>query len=86
MGSNDGGFSFDLCKRNALLERKGMAPPRAWKTGTTIAGVVYKVREASRAIAQPVRILRVRVLWCRGVERRDRGATTASMRTLDAAG
>jgi hypothetical protein len=43
MGSNGGGFDFDLCKRNALLERKGMAPPKAWKTGTTIAGVVYKV-------------------------------------------
>jgi 20S proteasome subunit beta 2 len=43
MGSNGGGFSFDLCKRNALLERKGMAPPSAWKTGTTIAGVVFKV-------------------------------------------
>ncbi|KIY99164.1 20S proteasome subunit beta 2 [Monoraphidium neglectum] len=42
MGSNGGGFDFDLCKRNALLERKGMAPPKAWKTGTTIAGVVYK--------------------------------------------
>lgn len=42
MGSNGGGFSFDMCKRNALLERKGMAPPSAWKTGTTIAGVVFK--------------------------------------------
>ena len=43
MGSNGGGFSFDLVKRNALLERKGMAPPSAWKTGTTIAGIVFKV-------------------------------------------
>lgn len=43
MGSNDGGFDFDLVKRNALLERKGVPPPSAWKTGTTIAGVVYKV-------------------------------------------
>jgi len=42
MGSNAGGFSFDLCKRNGMLERKGMTPPSAWKTGTTIAGVIYK--------------------------------------------
>lgn len=48
MGSNDGGFSFDLVKRNTLLERKGMAPPSAWKTGTTIAGVVFKVGGADR--------------------------------------
>jgi len=42
-GSNAGGFSFDLVKRNAMLQLKGMKPPSAWKTGTTIAGVVYKV-------------------------------------------
>jgi 20S proteasome subunit beta 2 len=44
MGSNDGGFDFELVKRNALLQAKGVPPPRAWKTGTTIAGVIYKVR------------------------------------------
>jgi hypothetical protein len=44
MGSNGGGFNFDLVKRNALLEGRGMPAPRAWKTGTTIAGVVYKVQ------------------------------------------
>lgn len=43
MGSDAGGFNFDLCKRNGLLEAKGMNMPKAWKTGTTIAGVVYKV-------------------------------------------
>ncbi|GIL67855.1 hypothetical protein Vafri_21148 [Volvox africanus] len=42
MGSNAGGFDFDLCKRNALLENKGMTLPKAWKTGTTIAGLIYK--------------------------------------------
>jgi 20S proteasome subunit beta 2 len=42
MGSNAGGFDFEFVKRNAMLASKGMAPPRAWKTGTTIAGVVYK--------------------------------------------
>lgn len=42
-GSNAGGFNFDLVKRNAMLQSKGMKPPSAWKTGTTIAGVIYKV-------------------------------------------
>ncbi|GIL92854.1 hypothetical protein Vretimale_19179 [Volvox reticuliferus] len=42
MGSNAGGFDFDLCKRNAMLENKGMVLPKAWKTGTTIAGLIYK--------------------------------------------
>lgn len=42
MGSNAGGFKFDNCKRNGMLEAKGVQAPNAWKTGTTIAGVVYK--------------------------------------------
>ena len=46
MGSNGGGFNFELCKRNAMLEAKGVPAPTAWKTGTTIAGVVFKVRGA----------------------------------------
>eukprot|EP00071_Canis_lupus_P044655 XP_022278212.1 proteasome subunit beta type-7 isoform X1 [Canis lupus familiaris] len=41
-----GGFSFDNCRRNAVLEadfaKKGYKLPMARKTGTTIAGVVYK--------------------------------------------
>ncbi|XP_002743351.1 proteasome subunit beta type-7 [Callithrix jacchus] len=41
-----GGFSFDNCRRNAVLEadfaKKGYKLPKARKTGTTIAGVVYK--------------------------------------------
>uniref|UniRef100_A0A8D0NMP1 Proteasome subunit beta n=1 Tax=Sus scrofa TaxID=9823 RepID=A0A8D0NMP1_PIG len=41
-----GGFSFDNCRRNAILEadfaKKGYKLPTARKTGTTIAGVVYK--------------------------------------------
>ncbi|GAB1868456.1 Proteasome subunit beta [Camponotus japonicus] len=36
------GFSFDLCQRNNALIKKGFAAPKAVKTGTTIAGVVYK--------------------------------------------
>lgn len=42
-GSNAGGFDFELVKRNSMLAAKGMKPPSAWKTGTTIAGVIYKV-------------------------------------------
>lgn len=42
MGSDAGGFNFDLVKRNALLEKKGMKAPSAWKTGTTIAGIIFK--------------------------------------------
>jgi 20S proteasome subunit beta 2 len=38
-----GGFSFENCQRNALLEAKsGLALPKALKTGTTIAGIVFK--------------------------------------------
>ncbi|XP_053138129.1 proteasome subunit beta type-7 [Hemicordylus capensis] len=44
--SSSGGFSFDNCARNAQLEaegtRKGLSLPTARKTGTTIAGVVFK--------------------------------------------
>ncbi|XP_076243410.1 proteasome beta2 subunit [Calliopsis andreniformis] len=36
------GFSFDLCQRNNFLVKKGFQSPKAVKTGTTIAGVVYK--------------------------------------------
>ncbi|XP_017730279.1 PREDICTED: proteasome subunit beta type-7 isoform X2 [Rhinopithecus bieti] len=41
-----GGFCFDNCRRNAVLEadfaKRGYKLPKARKTGTTIAGVVYK--------------------------------------------
>lgn len=43
-GSNAGGFDFEFVKRNAMLAAKGVKPPTATKTGTTIAGVIYKVR------------------------------------------
>nr|XP_033816940.1 proteasome subunit beta type-7 [Geotrypetes seraphini] len=40
------GFSFENCKRNALLEgdfsKKGHKLPAGRKTGTTIAGIVFK--------------------------------------------
>ncbi|KAK9786289.1 hypothetical protein WJX73_005917 [Symbiochloris irregularis] len=36
------GFDFDLCKRNAFLEERGVKGPLLTKTGTTIAGVIYK--------------------------------------------
>ena len=37
-----GGFQFDNVQRNALLERLGMHAPKAIKTGTTIAGIIFK--------------------------------------------
>ena len=41
-----GGFSFDLHNRNALLVKQlggaATALPSAWKTGTTIVGIIYK--------------------------------------------
>jgi 20S proteasome subunit beta 2 len=38
-----GGFSFENCNRDTLLEAKsGLQLPKAMKTGTTIAGVVFK--------------------------------------------
>ncbi|XP_013412691.1 proteasome subunit beta type-7 [Lingula anatina] len=37
-----GGFSFENCKRNALLAQKGMKAPTAYKTGTTICGIIFK--------------------------------------------
>ncbi|KAA8492784.1 Proteasome subunit beta type-7-B [Porphyridium purpureum] len=37
-----GGFSFDNCVRNAMLESAGYQPPKARKTGTTICGVIFE--------------------------------------------
>ena len=44
----EGGFNFDLYNRNKLIAEKLGSPgtsshlPSAWKTGTTIVGIVYK--------------------------------------------
>ncbi|KXJ20350.1 Proteasome subunit beta type-7 [Exaiptasia diaphana] len=37
-----GGFSFENCNRNAMLGKMGVKAPTARKTGTTIAGIVFK--------------------------------------------
>ncbi|KAM6550081.1 hypothetical protein CsatB_021757 [Cannabis sativa] len=37
-----GGFSYDLCRRNAMLSEKGLEPPPFRKTGTTIVGLVFQ--------------------------------------------
>ncbi|CAH8669855.1 unnamed protein product [Heterobilharzia americana] len=37
-----GGFSFDNCYRNKVIEQKGYQAPKPVKTGTTICGVVFK--------------------------------------------
>mmetsp|Transcript_18811 Transcript_18811/g.22551 ORF Transcript_18811/g.22551 Transcript_18811/m.22551 type:complete len:277 (-) Transcript_18811:348-1178(-) len=42
MVAEEGGFNFDLCKRNDFIMAQGGRGPTAKKTGTTIAGVVYK--------------------------------------------
>jgi 20S proteasome subunit beta 2 len=44
LANERGGFSFDLCKRNEILMGAGNSSvlPKAWKTGTTICGIVYK--------------------------------------------
>jgi len=37
-----GGFSFDLCRRNGMLSKKGVPPPSYRKTGTTIVGLIFQ--------------------------------------------
>nr|CAH8859929.1 unnamed protein product [Trichobilharzia regenti] len=37
-----GGFSFENCYRNKIIEQKGYQIPKPVKTGTTICGVVFK--------------------------------------------
>lgn len=37
-----GGFTFDLVGRNGLLAKTGLKMPIAMKTGTTIAGIIFK--------------------------------------------
>jgi 20S proteasome subunit beta 2 len=38
-----GGFSFENCKRNAFLVDKNIIQmPKPTKTGTTIAGIIFK--------------------------------------------
>ncbi|WAR30224.1 PSB7-like protein [Mya arenaria] len=36
------GFSFENCTRNKHIEKLGLKAPTAYKTGTTIAGIIYK--------------------------------------------
>ncbi|KAL6784641.1 PBB1 [Auxenochlorella protothecoides x Auxenochlorella symbiontica] len=42
MASATGGFNFDLVERNELLQKRGMQGPGFTKTGTTIAGIIFK--------------------------------------------
>ncbi|CAD6341158.1 unnamed protein product [Miscanthus lutarioriparius] len=37
-----GGFNFDLCRRNNMLEKNGLKLPGFLKTGTTIVGLVFQ--------------------------------------------
>ena len=45
MPEEGGPFSFDLTRRNAYLEKRGVKGPGFTKTGTTIAGVIFKVNQ-----------------------------------------
>ncbi len=47
-----GGFNFDMCIRNkALSESSAMSTPvKTMKTGTTICGVIFKVRHLAFGI------------------------------------
>ena len=59
------GFQFDLCVRNAFLEERGVHAPRLTKTGTTIAGIIFKASSQSSislAAAQAARRSRWRTL------------------------
>jgi hypothetical protein len=49
-----GGFSFDLCRRNSMLEKNGLKLPGFRKTGTTIVGLVFQVRPPT-LVASPFR-------------------------------
>jgi hypothetical protein len=43
--AESGGFNFDLYMRNKILTQDATAKghlPMAWKTGTTIVGMIYK--------------------------------------------
>ncbi|KAL7261208.1 hypothetical protein ACSBR1_006783 [Camellia fascicularis] len=37
-----GGFSFNLCRRNEMLSKKGVQAPKFLKTGTTIVGLIFE--------------------------------------------
>ncbi|KRY03217.1 Proteasome subunit beta type-7-A, partial [Trichinella patagoniensis] len=41
-GPPKGGFSFDMCRRNDMLVKKGIQLPGFRKTGTTIVGLVFE--------------------------------------------
>jgi len=42
LAQNKGGFNFENCHRNTVLDAAGLKMPGAMKTGTTIVGLVYK--------------------------------------------
>ena len=41
--SDGTGFNFDLVQRNALLKNRGVKEPTQRTTGTTLAGLIFKV-------------------------------------------
>lgn len=65
MPEEGGPFSFDLTRRNAYLEKRGVKGPGFTKTGTTIAGVIFKVDQGCMlAVHRFSRCMGQQVLIC----------------------
>ena len=64
------GFSYELCDRNAALVSSGaVKQPSAKKTGTTIAGVIFKVwillfNEYERILIDPMLLGYAHIYTC----------------------
>ena len=67
--AEEGGFVFDLCKRNDFFEKQGVKGPGFTKTGTTIAGIIFKVclgvHQCGRARRRGRRAVSASPLHCR---------------------
>ncbi|KAI7997339.1 Proteasome subunit beta type-7-B [Camellia lanceoleosa] len=49
-----GGFSFDLCRRNEMLIKKGLQSPSFLKTGTTIIGLIFQRDEGVKLVTEAI--------------------------------
>ncbi|CAL5411522.1 unnamed protein product [Camellia sinensis] len=59
-----GGFSFDLCKRNEMLSKKGVQASKFLKTGTTIVGLIFQDGVILGASQEPLKgpLLLIRIV------------------------
>merc|ERR1712071_260784 len=53
--SPKGGFSFENCRRNEFLLKQGFPCPKSVKTGTTIAGFIFKDGVILGLILEPLK-------------------------------